>query len=355
MITLDQAYEALQGRKEFVTTETDKTISFDYIIIMDDSFNDSKYGLIRRNFRGITFDKNGKLLSLPFPKFFNINQNAESQFVDHKHKNAVVYEKADGTMIHCYLLDGKIVASTCRSASNIQSRDALNFLNADNLLQNKILESIDAGYTPIFEWVAPHNQVVVWYEQPRLIYLMSRHRESGSYLFEEKYEDGVIRYDVKFGDILNSVSGENFEGYVCHLEDGNIFKVKTPWYLLRHKSVDLISKPKYKIYEVALNGYLDDVMSLAPATHLEIYKSVQKEVDTDLLACKIDLERVFNEALKQCGDMNDIGYRKRFVELVKGSDNFSAYMMLLSGKSADGILKKRLLEKYEELYPRRGM
>lgn len=353
MISLEQAYEALKDRKEFVITETEQTISFDYIIIMNDSFNDDVYGVTRRNFRGITFKKSGELLSLPFPKFFNINQNAESQFVDHKNKNAVIYEKADGTMIHCYFLDGKIVASTCRSSNNIQSRDALNFINSNNLLQNQIVESIDFGYTPIFEWVAPHNQVVVWYDQPRLIYLMSRHRATGAFLFEEKYHDKVRKFDVRFGDILNSVSGENFEGYVCHLEDGNIFKVKTPWYLLRHRSVDLLSKPKYKIYEVALNGFLDDVISLAPQTHREIYVQVQKEVDRDFLSSKIDLETKFNNLIQQCGNINDVGFRKRFVELVKGDDNFSAYMMMLSGKNADKVLKKRLLEMYENIYTRR--
>lgn len=353
MITLQQAYAALQGRKEFVITETEKTISFDYIIVMDDSFNDMKYGFIRRNFRGITFGKNGELLSLPFPKFFNINQNSESQFVDHKNKNAVVYEKADGTMIHCYLLDGNIVSSTCRSSTNIQSKDALNFINADILLQNQIFESINLGFTPIFEWVAPHNQVVVWYERPRLVYLMSRNRKTGNYLFEEKYADKVRKFDIRFGDILNSVSGENFEGYVCHLEDGNIFKVKTPWYLLRHRSVDLLSKPKYKIYEVALNGYIDDVISLAPITHVELYKQVQREVEIDLLYSKIELEKKYMEALRHSGDINDNAHRKRFVELVKGDENFAAYMMMLSGKNPDGIVKKRLLGKYQELYPMR--
>jgi hypothetical protein len=104
MFTLEEACESIQGRKEFVVKETTDTICFDYVIITDDSFDDPQYGWIRRNFRGITFCKNtGKLLSLPFHKCQNVNQNEESQFHLHQHKKASIYEKLDGSMIHFYM------------------------------------------------------------------------------------------------------------------------------------------------------------------------------------------------------------------------------------------------------------
>jgi len=357
MITLDQAYEAFAGRKEFVVKDTEDTISFDYIIIMDDSFNDEKYGHIRRNFRGITFcKKTGKILSLPFPKFFNINQNTESQYSLHKDKKAVVYEKVDGSMIHFYKKnDGELVASTCRSPESLQAKEALVFANTDRLLLHYIHESIDNGLTPMFEWCAPHNQIVVYYKQPRLIYLMSRYRNDGKYLFEEKYGDKVKKYDISFVDILNETNKTDFEGYVCHLEDGNVFKVKTKWYLERHRSVDLLTKPKYKIYEVALSGYLDDVISLSPENHKKTFMDVQKEVSLDLLDCKKQLEKEFENILKGLGDVNAEDHRKRFAMKVKGHNNFSEFMQMLSGKSPDNTIKKKLMSKYISLYPERVM
>lgn len=353
MITLEQAQAAIEGRKEFVIKQTENTICFDYIIIADDSFSDEKFGWIRRNFRGITFDIHSKkLISLPFHKFYNINQNTESQYNLHKSKKATIYEKVDGTMIHCFLLNDELIASTCRSYENIQAVDALNFIKSNDKLEKQIVESIKSGFTPIFEWVAPHNQIVIFYDKPRLIYLMSRDRESGLYQFEKKYDDKVQVFSINFTDILTHTSKQNFEGYVCHLECGSIFKIKTAWYLERHRSIDILSKPKYKIYEIVLDGCMDDIMSIAPETHKAIFKEVEREVIEDLLNFHQDLQLEFESVMSEVvSDADDV--RKRFVEKTRNNPNFSALMTIFSGKKPDKFVKQKLMQRYVNLYPNR--
>lgn len=357
MFTLQQALDAFEGRQEFVKKELKDTVCFDYMVVKEDSFTDPKHGWIRKNFRGTTFCKHtGKLLSLPFPKFFNINQTADSQFVLHKDKKATIYEKVDGSLIHFYCKNNsEIVASTCRSPESLQAKEALTFVENNKKLLFNIKESIDNGLTPMFEWCAPHNQIVVFYENARLVYLMSRSRKDGKFVFENKYDDKVEKFDIPFGEIINHTSMTGREGYVCYLNDGNVFKVKTTWYLERHKSVDLLTRPKYKAYEVSLDGYMDDIISLAPDGHKSVFVEIDNEVKNDIVKLTCEYEGEFSELLKVIGNESSDNLRKAFVSVAKKSENFAVLMQLFSGKKIDHVIKKRLMEKYTKLYPMKVM
>ena len=53
MFTLDEAYKSLEGRTEFAVKEyRERLVSINYLITLPDSFDG-----IRKNFRGVTFDK----------------------------------------------------------------------------------------------------------------------------------------------------------------------------------------------------------------------------------------------------------------------------------------------------------
>jgi len=357
MFTLEEAFKAVQGRKEFVVKETTDTICFDYVIITDDSFDDPQYGWIRRNFRGITFCKRtGRLLSLPFHKFYNVGQNEESQFQLHQHKKASIYEKLDGSMIHFYKkIDEELVASTCRSPENVQSKDALEFAKSDKILLANILSTIDNDMTPIFEWVAPHNQIVCYYQEPRLVYLCSRDKKSGQYIFENNYTDRAAKIDIPFSDILKHKTIKNMEGFVCHLECGTLLKVKTEWYLERHHAVDLLTRPKYKAYEIALNNLIDDVIGLAGISYRDILRDIKKEVDDDIIHSRRLLENMFQDLYKQVENDAPENRRKKFVSLCRDNQGFPALMAMFSKKDPDKFIRKQLLDHYIKKYPERIM
>jgi len=361
MFTLEDAYHAVEGRSEFAIKLTDKTVCFDYIVILSDTFvagDASKTGWIRRNFRGVTFCREtGKMLSLPFHKFFNINQNSETDFNLYKGKDATIYEKLDGSMVHFYrLTDGALQASTRRSPHSTQAQGALAFVLSSPELERNILETIDCGFTPIFEWVSPRNQIVVRYDQCRLVFLMSRSRETGKYFFENKYSDRALEYRFKFAEILQNLHHSEFEGYVCHFENGDMLKAKTPWYLERHRAVDALMRPTYKVYEVALDGLMDDLIAISVESYKIRLQSIHDEVQKDILQLNLQMESVYQEInSKIVYDIksNQKEHRKSFVEMAKTTNCFSELMQIYQGKNPESLYKKKLMEKYTEMYPER--
>ena len=325
MFNLNDAYEALNGRTEFAIRKIDGRVTFDYIVIFPGSFdateeeirnrayflwenskenNDTLYfwlkaekdvkrfAVIRRNFRGVTFDEiTGEIISLPFHKFFNVNQIAETQFDLIKHCDAIIYEKLDGSMIHFFKHKEKLYASTCRSSDNLYALTALDLAKKLNLEQS-ILNSINDGWTPIFEYVAPNNQIVVKYNQARLVYLMSRERKTGNYFFDESFEDKAKKFKFRFEEVFNNLDVSEFEGYVCHLPHA-VVKVKTPWYNERHRAVDALMRPAYKLYKIVFDGLMDDLIAIATESYKPVLEKIYVEAQTDLLNEKIRIENKF--------------------------------------------------------------
>lgn len=359
---------AVRGRKEFAVKNLENTVCFDYIVMLPDSFKvehdteeGRKHAWIRRNFRGVTFCVHtGQILSLPFHKFYNINQNEEANFNLHKDRKATVYEKLDGSMIHFYLVNGSLVASTRRSPHTLQAKEAMAILDSNPVLEDMIYKTIEAGMTPIFEFVSPRNQIVVQYQQHKLVYLTSRNRMTGQYVYETKYPDKARSFDFSFSDIFDHLDHKEFEGYVCHLDNGEMYKVKTPWYVERHRAVDFLMKPLYKLYEVSLEGFMDDLVSLAAESYRPKLEAIDMEVQTDYLALKNHYQTRFDALVTFMGKENqtlrerleDKAFRKQFVESVKDQKLPLAVMMaMFDGKEPDSIIKKELLSKYTEKYP----
>lgn len=249
MFNLQEALDAIKGKEEFAIKETDNFFSFDYNVIFSNSFSVDekeiellmreknisydeakklceKYSLIRRQFRGITFSKEGDLLSLPLEKFFNINQTNETQFDKIKHLNGKIYEKMDGTMIHFFLYKEILFAATRSSCETDHAKLVIKLVDKDEELKNKIIQEIKNGCTPIFEFISPLNKIVVNYDKTQLIYLVSRDRNNGSYIINDNFSNKAKTYEFDFCDIKNHLDIENFEGYVCYLENGMIVKAR---------------------------------------------------------------------------------------------------------------------------------
>lgn len=332
MFTLAQAHEALNGHDEFAVKVYDGKVSFDYVVIFPGSFDATeeeirnrayllweraggpatgsigfwlqaeadvkRFASIRRNFRGVTFDvASGEMISLPLHKFFNVNQIPETQYDRIKHHDATIYEKMDGTMIHFFLHEGKLQGATCRSTQHPLAGEALALAHSQPVVRDLILDSIKMGWTPIFEYVAPHNQVVVSYAQPRLVYLISRERASGKYLYNNCFPDKARRYEFKFGEVFNNLDHSEFEGYVCHLPH-MIVKAKTPWYNERHRAVDALMRPAYKLYQIVFDGVMDDLIAIATEPYKPALRRIYKEAQRDLLNEKRRVEAEFSEVLE---------------------------------------------------------
>lgn len=372
MITISEAREAARGRPEFSAREVEGVLNFDYAIATPYSFTPhmveiealgsdeaERRAWIRRNLRGISFRSDtGELLSLPLHKFFNLNESPSVSFDCLKGAQASIYEKLDGTMVHFFRKPcGELAASTCRGHQTQQAKQALELAEGDPKLMGRLSVSVDSGLTPVFELVAPWNQVVVRYDTPRLVYLVSRNRANGSYVHESDYPDRAKSYDFPFSEIGSRCDVENFEGFVCHLDTGEIIKVKTPWYRRMHRSIESIHKPSHFIYDMALEGKMDDLVASCGEMYKEKLSDVWSEVAGDLLNLAARLNCKHREILDSafCGRVissDDRQARKEMAEAVRLNDPewFSEHMALFGGGEVKEMLKRRLSEKYRRLY-----
>ena len=392
MFTLAEALEALKGHDEFAIKAYDGLVTLDYILCFPGSFDAleaevlehgpekaTHHAWIRQNCRGMTFhEKSGEVVSLPLHKFFNVNQTEKTQFRHLTTCSARIYEKMDGSMIHFFVHPDRqeLLASTCRSTQTPQAQEALALAKKNPLVLGKILAIIGEGWTPVFEFVAAHNQIVVQYPRPRLVYLISRHRKTGEYRFHEGFPDTATYFEFPFKDINSYLDRQEFEGYVCHLTftqdvpdigakegDKTIVKSKTPWYLERHKAVDALMRPTYKLYQVVFDGIMDDLLPTAPDRFKPKLTSIYQEAQQDLLDEQRRVESLFDLALAAVapsgaplpGRKEDKVLRKEFVLHVQQryKSDFHLLMALYLGNDPSPYIKERLMEGYKLKYPNR--
>jgi hypothetical protein len=272
-------------------------------------------------------------------------------------------------MIHFFIHPHRIelLAATCRSTQTPQAQESLAIAKNNSVVSDRIHAIIAEGWTPIFEFVAAHNQIVVQYPRPRLVYLISRHRTTGEYRFHDGFPDTAKSFVFPFKDIDSFLDLKEFEGYVCHLDNGMIVKAKTPWYLERHRAVDALMRPAYKLYQVVFDGIMDDLLPTAPDWCKPKLTSIYEEAQRDLLNEKVRLEKLFDECLNKFRDrygdseimlparkINKV-LRKDFVLSIqeKYKSEFSLLMALYLGNDPSASIKDRLMEGYKVKYPNR--
>jgi T4 RnlA family RNA ligase len=391
MFVLSEALEAIAGHDEIAIKRHDGLTTLDYMLCFPGTFDASpeeitlhgeikarRYALVRQNCRGMKFDEaTGLLVSLPLHKFFNIGQTERTQFRHLEGCKAKIYEKMDGSMIHFFVHPGhnELQASTRSSSQTSQAVEALALAKKNPLVLDRILAMISDGWTPIFEYVAAHNQIVVQYPRARLVYLISRNRTTGEYRFFDGMPDSASYFEFPFSEINNYLDRQEFEGYVCHLEftedvpavavkgQTEIVKAKTPWYLERHRAVDALMRPAYKLYQVVFDGIMDDLLPTAPDRFKPKLTSIYEEAQRDLLNEQRRVEQLFNKCLAAVapsgaelpGRKVDKVLRKAFVEYVQQhhKSEFHLAMSLYLGNDPSPYIKDRLMEGYKVKYPTR--
>ena len=277
--TIDDVLPAIAGKKEFIVAERPDYTVINYTVAFSDTFSldDDKVdnhgtmipaAWVRRECRGIIFDKNGKLISRSFHKFFNIGERAETKTrklkmgMDH-----MITEKMDGSMIRPLVLNGKVHLGTKMGLTEVAEQAEQ---VADDAARNYMLDMVvNKGATPIFEFVSPENCIVVKYKEPRLVLLTIRDNETGQYWTREAIEnsnppvDIVPQYGKLNGNLDEYVGGfeeqEDREGDVIHFADGHMVKIKTSWYLRIHRVKDQIQNNR-RILDLIINNGIDDLI-----------------------------------------------------------------------------------------------
>lgn len=256
---INQAREAIKDRAEFIESDKGDYVVFNYLLSHSDSFDDP----IRRELRGLIFNRSGDVLSRRFHKFFNMGEKEETleSNIDWN-KPHVVLEKLDGSMITPLIINGKVYWATKMGITEV-SKQCEEYIKDKTNYYDFAIDCYKQKITPIFEFIAPDNRIVISYEEPKLILLAIRNNLSGYYygsnileLLSRSYEIPLVK--TYSGDISSIRDKVGIEGVVIRFNDGHMVKVKTDWYVAIHKAKEDILFEK-NIIKLILEEKLDDI------------------------------------------------------------------------------------------------
>lgn len=218
--------------------------------------------------RGLVFEKaTGKLLSRPLHKFFNLGER-EGLAILNQAGPWRLDEKRDGSMIGAFFYKGELYFHT-RGGVSSQARAALDVAGPG--VRALAQTAFDAGMTPIFEWTAPENRVVIPYDRSELTLLALRNRTTGRYDYALAQELCATHDVPHAATLVGGIASANdfialfdglaqrtdIEGGVLIGPDGRRLKVKTADYLRRHKILANLGNERYA-YEAWIDDVVDD-------------------------------------------------------------------------------------------------
>ncbi len=282
---IDDVMPYISDNKEIVRIDKENYTVIDYIYVDENTFNTD----MQHQCRGLKFDTEGNIIGRPFHKFFNIGEKLQVDEIDWS-ENHHILEKLDGSMIHPVLIGKQIILMTRKGISD-QARNAQNF--ADRNLIDLCRYLLEAGITPLFEFTAPDNRIVVKYNHTQLTLLSAREMVSGRYIEYSELLELAARFNVPVVKRLKSGmeyktfltetrNAKGIEGYVLTFQNGLFLKIKTEDYALRHKALGDLRFEKNAIALFAANA-IDDLLPVLNddlATYLkEFEQKLNKRIE----------------------------------------------------------------------------
>lgn len=248
---------------------------------------------IRRECRGITFDSGtGEIVSRPFHKFFNLGEPSAGDNPNPLKHSHTVLEKLDGSMVRP-LPNGRW--ATKMGVTDV-ALSVEEFVAKNWHYQQFVDAWMSAGATPIFEYVGPHNRIVLEYEE-NMYLLAIRWTKTGQYFSVHETNYAATKFDIPYVPIdkrpLDEVrQSDTSEGIVIRYSDGHMLKVKSDWYIKVHRAKELLYSDR-RFVEAILEGTLDDAIPAFMPEDQEKIKAKLEKFDQTFNQWKIDLEEYF--------------------------------------------------------------
>jgi RNA ligase len=352
--TIEDVLPHIEGRPEFIVADREFGTVINYVVAMADTFDmispEDLGGAIRRECRGLIFDTEGRIMSRPFHKFFNVNEREETQM--HKLEldmsfDHVIMEKMDGSMIRPVLVNGVVRLATKMGVTDI-AIEAEKYL-VDSTSHFKTYEWLKqcvlSGVTPIFEYIAPTNKIVIDYAEPKLILLAMRNNITGKYYMPD---DAPFEVVPQYGSVEGGLSEyiararemQGREGDIIRFADGHMLKIKNDWYVRIHKTKDLI-RTERNIADIIVNEQLDDVLPLLDASDLVLVRAYEQRFDAALenvlgrLEGLVTLARVLHGGVKKEVAIN-------FVPNLINKEDAPFIFSALDGKELRALVIKKI-------------
>jgi RNA ligase len=274
-------------------------VSFCYMISGADTFDTPE----SRECRGIVFNKAGHVVGRPLHKFFNVNERAETQMgVLDWSKVVRVMDKRDGSMIHSVITPAGIMLKSKKTFSSDVAQASQKWMDARPLVASMVSNLAAQNLTAIFEWTAPDARIVLFYPDAELQLLHIRDNLTGQYVRSKDLREFAAMYGVKCVDEVDeffwTMGGEGLpvtrefdikkmleaaetregvEGWVIQFEDGNMVKLKTKWYMERHRIMTFLRERD--IAEAVVNETLDDTKAALVGEGVNIDRILEIEAE----------------------------------------------------------------------------
>ena len=298
--------------------------------------------------RGITFifTSDGTLYKryLLLDKFFNLEQTPCSMYSvvkDYKIKN--IYNKEDGSIASFVRLpNGKVLGRSKTSFQSDQAIEIQKIYEKDGQIKQFVDFCMDEDIVPIFEFVSPQNRIVVPYANTELILLRIRDNKTGEYLnindFAHKL-DGISVAASDEGKTLEDLVNlknvtEGKEGWIIQFENGKMIKLKTQWYIDRHRLFTEDLNRENTLIGLIVDETIDDVLA-------QIEEPTKKaEIERTIEIVNKEIARMAHQVDELM--LNYKGDRKDFAIKFNKHTMFPIAMGIISGKDKVDLIKQRI-------------
>ena len=315
--------------------------------------------------RGLTFvfNEDGSLFNrfLLLEKFFNLNQVPESMYsIVKNYKIKYVNNKEDGSIASFIKLpNGRVLGKSKMSFESDQALGITKIYKTNADIKKLVDWALDNDIVAIFEYVAPHNRIVLRYPKEELILLRLRDNKTGKHIDLKNHMDkiGSVKiapFEDDFEDLDHLMEvvakQEDKEGVIVQAEDANgndfFFKLKTPWYCERH---GLLTEDLYR--ENVLIGYvlddkIDDILGQIPEDQGDAHERIEKIIAVVKKAITekvLDIEKSYQVFV----DMGSV--HKDYALSNKKDKNFGYVMAMSRGADVHDLAKEWVREKTKRL------
>lgn len=196
----------------YVVTPSAKKFSWEYDY--DSPYSDTS----ELNWRSSILDENGYEISGGLPKFMNYGEDVNSP-VDKIiaksvfDKKSVITKKEDGSLIIRSVVNNHVIFRT-RGTHKLPSKEEASGIDFENLvlevIKNKYPILMDETFLPhtelYFEFISPHNRVVVPYEEADLIFIHAKERISHRMLSWKELEEIASNGNLTIVQTINELN-----------------------------------------------------------------------------------------------------------------------------------------------------
>ena len=259
-------------------------------------------------------------VSVAFEKFGNYG---ESYVPELDWESAYVTEKVDGSLMRVWYDNGwHISTNGSIDAFKAQIGDT-NLTFGEAFMECLPVDDLNTVFDPylmyIFEFVSPESKVVIPYQEKAIYLIGARSRINYCEVPFEKFNH-LTKYRVKFPKSYNLHNLDEcikaakeldwkHEGFVVRDRYFNRVKIKSPEYLIAHKSANNGVITNSKILDMMLDGSIDDFLAYFP--------EFTNRVEFFLRAYQVLVETITHEF--DTIDWNNFASRAEMAETVKKS------------------------------------